>query len=82
MLSDSLKLFSKLFLVILVIFSIVTYILAILLGPVLFYFTSEGFQTSIINISTLPLRLMNFSMRIPIGLSIGVIFFIIWVFKN
>jgi len=78
MMSDLLKLFAKMFLVITVIFTVFMYLLVIALGPALFYFTTEGLTTSMNHLPALPIWLLNQSILIPIGINIGVLFFVLW----
>jgi len=78
MMSISLKLFTKMFLVIIVIFTVFLYLFAIVLGPALFYFTPEGQNISLLHMQTLPVWLLIVPAYIPIGLDFGVIFFGLW----
>lgn len=78
MMSDSTKLFSKMFLIIAVFFTIFSYLFAIVLGPALFYFTPQGVTTGTIHLSSLPIWFFTISADIPIGLNLNVVFFIIW----
>ena len=74
-----LKLFTKLFFMIIVVFSIILYFFAIVLGPFLFYFTEGGIAASLTHLSSLPIWILNVTTRIPIGFDIGLIFFVLWV---
>jgi len=76
--SDALKLFVKMFLVVTVIFTVVSYLIAILLGPTLFYFTPEGLSTNMLHLSAIPIWFLDITVHIPIGLDFGVIFFGLW----
>jgi hypothetical protein len=78
MMPDALKLFAKMFIVITVIFTVFLYLLAIVLGPALFYFTPQGLNTSMIHLSALPVWFVNITVSVPIGLDLGVIFFGLW----
>ena len=78
MIFDALKLFAKLFLIITVLLTVFLYLLAIVLGPTLFYFTPEGLSTSMRHLSALPVWFLNITVSIPIGLDVGVIFFGLW----
>lgn len=78
MIFDVLKLFAKLFLVITVLITVFLYLLAIVLGPTLFYFTPEGLSTSMRHLSALPVWFFNKPVFIPIGLDVGVIFLFLW----
>jgi hypothetical protein len=78
MMSDALKLFVKLFLVITVLITVFLYLLAIVLGPVLFYFTPEGLSTSTVHLSALTVWFLNIPLSVPIGLDVGVLFFGLW----
>jgi hypothetical protein len=79
MIFDELKLFAKLFLIITVLITVFSYLLAIVLGPTLFYFTPQGLNTSIIHLQALPVWFFNITTFIPIGLDVGVIFFGLWI---
>ncbi|HDQ05676.1 MAG TPA: hypothetical protein ENN36_03000, partial [Candidatus Bathyarchaeota archaeon] len=65
--SDELKLFAKMFLVFTVLITVFLYILAIVLGPTLCYFTPEGLTTSTVHLSALKLCLLNIPVSVPIG---------------
>ena len=78
MMSDALKLFVKLFLIITVLVTVFLYLFAIVLGPALFYFTPEGLSTSTLQLTSLPVWFLNITVRIPIVLDFGVIFFGLW----
>ena len=79
MMSDALKLFAKMFIVITAIFTVFFYLFAIVLGPALFYFTPQGLNTSMLHLQALPIWFFNITVSIPIGLDIGVIFFGLWI---
>lgn len=76
--SNILKLFAKMFLVIIVLITVFLYFLAIVLGPALFYFTEEGVSTSTNHLSALKLWLLNIPISIPIALEVGLLFFCLW----
>ena len=79
MILDALKLFAKMFLIITVLLTVFFYLLAIFLGPALFYFTPEGLNASMLHSPSLPIwffTIIQFS--IPIGLDYGVIFLFLW----
>ena len=78
MMSDIFKMFAKLFLVIAVIFTIFLYLFSIVLGPAMFYFTTEGQTTSMNHLPALPIWLLNQSIAIPVEVNIGVLFFVLW----
>ena len=77
--SDALKLFAKMFIVITAIFTVFFYLFAIVLGPALFYFTPQGLNTSMLHLQALPVWFFNITTFIPIGLNVGVIFFGLWI---
>jgi hypothetical protein len=79
MIFDVLKLFAKLFLIITVLITVFLYLLAIVLGPTLFYFTPQGLDTSMLHLQALPVWFFNITTFIPIGLDVGVIFFGLWI---
>ena len=79
MIFDALKLFAKLFLIITVLLTVFLYLLAIVLGPTLFYFTPEGLSTSMRHLQALPVWFFNITTFIPIGLDVGVIFLFLWI---
>ena len=76
--SDALGLFAKLFLIITVLIMIFFYLLAIILGPALFFFTAEGLITSTYYLSVLTIWILIIPLSIPTGLTVGVLFFGIW----
>ena len=60
---------------ILVIFSVVTYFLTLILGPVLFYSTSDGLKVAARSIHALPLEVfMALPIDVPIRITMGVLF--------
>jgi hypothetical protein len=76
---DEVKLFAKMFLIIAVLITIFFYLFAICLGPGLFYFTSQGMDTSMRNLTSLPVwffTIIGFS--IPVNLNYGVVFLFLW----
>jgi len=80
MIFDALKLFAKLFLIIIVLITVFLYLLAIVLGPTLFYFTPEGLSTSALHFSDpLTVWFLNIPVFISTGLNVGVIFFGLWI---
>jgi hypothetical protein len=79
MISDSLKLFAKLFTVIIAVFMVSFYLLVIFLEPALFYFTPEGVNATTVNFSTLTVWLLNIPVRVYTGLNLGTIFFGLWI---
>jgi hypothetical protein len=76
--SDAVKIFVKMFLLVSVLFTIFLYLFAIVLGPALFYFTPEGLTTGTIHLSTLPIWFFNISADVPVGLNLNVVFFGVW----
>jgi len=66
MISDDLKLFAKMFLVITVIITVFFYFLAIVLGPALFYFTPAGLIASTVHLSPLKVWFLNITVSVPI----------------
>ena len=78
MMLDALKLFAKMFLIITVLLTVFFYLLAIFLGPALFYFTPEGLSTSTLYLPALPVWFLNIPGHIPIGLDFGILFFGLW----
>jgi hypothetical protein len=78
MISDALKLFAKMFLVITVFITVLLYLLAIVLGPALFYFTPAGLIASTVQLSPLKVWFLNLPVFVPIGLDVGKLFFGLW----
>jgi hypothetical protein len=76
--SEVLKVFAQLFLVISVIFMVIMYFLSIALDLLLFYFTPEGLASGINSLPNLPVWLFSFSIKLPISLDVGTIFFGLW----
>jgi hypothetical protein len=60
---------------ILVIFSFVTYVATLILGPVLFYSTSDGLKVAARSIHAIPLEVfMTFPVDVPIQVTMGALF--------
>jgi len=78
MISDELKLFAKMFLIITVFITVFLYLLAIVVGPASFYFTPEGLIASTVHLSNLTVWFLIIPVSVPIGLDMGVIFFGLW----
>ena len=78
MISDTLELFAKMFLVITVLITVFLYLLAIVLGPALFYFTPEGLIASTVHLSPLKVWFLNLPVSVPIGVDVGPLFFGLW----
>ena len=79
MISDSLKLFSKLFIIIIAIFMISFYLIIVVLEPALFYFTPDGANVTTANFSSpLTLWVLNMPVRVYTELNLGAIFFVLW----
>jgi len=78
MISDALKLFAKMFLVVTVFITVFLYLLAIVLGPALFYFTPEGLIVSAVHLSPLKVWFLNLPVSVPIGVDVGALFFGLW----
>lgn len=76
--SFTLKLFAKTFLLITVVFTIFSYIFAIGVGPALIYFTPEGLNASMTQLSGLPIWFLDVRVYIPVEVDLGIIFFGIW----
>jgi hypothetical protein len=79
MIQQSLKFFAQMFLIITVIFTVFLYLLAIVLGPALFFFTSDGLEISGRYLQGLPIWLLNVRIYIPVGIEFGIIFITIWI---
>jgi hypothetical protein len=78
MISDELKLFAKMFLIITVFITVFLYLLAIVLGPALFYFTPEGLIASTVHLSPLTVWFLNIPVSVPIEVGVGALFFGLW----
>jgi hypothetical protein len=78
MVSDALKLFAKMFLITLVLITVFLYLLAIALGPALFYFTPEGLIASAVQLSPLKVWFLNIPVFVPIGVDVGKLFLGLW----
>jgi len=76
--SELLNMFAKMFFVISVIFSVFMYLIAIVLEPVMFYFTPEGLSNSTIYLPSLSIWVLNLPINLPIGFNVGAIFFGLW----
>jgi hypothetical protein len=78
-LNDSLKLIAKMFFIFVVLITVFFYLFAIILGPALFYFTSQGMNASIQHLPSLPIWFFTIiGTEIPIGLDYGIIFLFLW----
>ncbi len=77
--NDTLRLFAKMFLIVAVLITVFFYLLAIFLGPALFYFTSQGMNASMTRLSSLPVWFFTIiGFNISLKLNYGVIFLFIW----
>lgn len=74
MLSETVKLFGKLFLVVAVVFTVVFYAFSLVLGPALFYFTSQGLSTSMIYEPYLPAWILILPVAVPVSVELGAVF--------
>lgn len=64
---------------ILAVFSAFTYVVSLVLGPVLFYSTSDGLAVAARHIHQLPVDIfMALELPIPLGTNLGVLFAVIW----
>ena len=79
MMSNVLKLFAKMFLAITVVFTVFSYLLAIVLGPVLVYFTPEGLNATMMHLPFLPIWFLYVSVYIPVGVDLGIVFLGLWI---
>jgi hypothetical protein len=76
---DAVKLFAKIFLTTAVLITVFFYLFAIFLGPALFYFTSQGMDTSMGNLSSLPVWFFTIiGFNISVNLNYGVVFLFLW----
>lgn len=78
MLSDALKIFTKMFFIIITVVTVFLYFFAIILEPLLFYFTPEGINASLFQLTTLSGWFLNIQLRLPISLPLGIIFIGLW----
>ncbi len=74
MLSEALKLFGKLLIVVAVVFTVAFYAFSLVLGPALIYFTSEGLATSMIYQPYLPAWLLIVPVIVPVSVELGAVF--------
>lgn len=74
MLSEALKLFGKMFIIVAVVFTVAFYTLSLVLGPTLFYFTPEGLATSMIYKPGLPGWLLILPVTVPVSVELGAVF--------
>jgi hypothetical protein len=82
MLQETLKTVAKIFLTIVVVATVFFYLFAVFLGPVLFYFTSQGLNASAQHLPALPVWFFTIiGFNIPLELDYGVVFlFLLGVF--
>ncbi len=74
-----LRLLVKLFLIIIVLITVFFYLLAIFLGPVMFYFTLQGINVSVRNLTYLPVWFFTIvGFNIPVNLNYGIVFLFLW----
>ena len=78
MLSEVLKLFGKLFIVITALITVCLYLAALVLEPALFYLTSQGLNAGTYHLSVLPFWFLNLQIGIPVDLNVGIVFFVLW----
>lgn len=77
--NDALRLFGKIFLILTVLTIVFFYLFAIILGPSMFYFTSQGMDASMHYFQSLPVWFFTIiGFEIPVKLDFGVIFLFIW----
>jgi len=70
----------KLAAVLLILVSLVSYIVSLLLGPMLFYYTSDGLKVAARGIMELPLSVfMAIPVTVPIYTNMGTFFGVIWL---
>lgn len=78
--SDSLKLFAKLFIIIIAVFMVFFYLFVVVVEPALFYFTPEGVNATTINFpNPLTVWILNIPVGVSTELNLGAIFFGLWV---
>jgi hypothetical protein len=77
---DSLKLFAKLFIIIIAVFMISFYLFIVVLEPALYYFTPDGVNATTTNFSNpLTVWILNMPVRVYTGLDLGAVFFGLWI---
>jgi membrane protease YdiL (CAAX protease family) len=70
----------KLAAVLLILVSLVSYFVSLLLGPMLFYYTSDGLKVAARGIPEIPLSIfMAISVPVPIHTNMGTFFGVIWL---
>ena len=80
MMSDSLKLFAKLFIVMITVFMVSFYLLVVVLEPTVYFFTPEGVNASTSNFSNpLTVWILNIPVHVSTELTLGAIFFGLWI---
>lgn len=76
---DAVRLFAKMFLIIAVLIMVFFYLFAMFLGPALFYFTSQGMDTSMRNLTSLPVWFFTIiGFNIPVNLNYAIVFLFLW----
>jgi hypothetical protein len=77
--TSSLKAGTKVLILILAVSSMISYIISLAVGPVLFFSTSDGIAAADQRIHQLTIGLfMILDVPIPVGISLGVLFMLIW----
>lgn len=74
------KRFLKSVLIAIVLFLVTSYFLAMLLGPVLFFFTPDGLAASRLHLQLFPIMLFAFIFfYVPVSINVGLLFSLLWV---
>lgn len=80
MVSDSLKLFAKLFIIVIAVFMICFYLFIVFMEPAIYYFTPDGVNTTTTNFSKpLIVWILNVPVSVYTDLNLGTIFFGLWI---
>lgn len=75
----SVKTAGKVLALFLVVFSIISYITSLALGPVLFFSTSDGLSVASRRIQGIPIEFfVVFTIPVPLAISIGILFVAVW----
>ncbi len=65
---------------ILVTFSVLTYFVSLVIGPILFFTTSDGLKVASQVVHSLPLFVLLLTVDLPISASVGALFICFWIF--
>ena len=78
MISDFVKVFAKMLLIVTVLLTVGLYFLSMSLQPILMLFTQQGITISSRTVTALPIWFFSKTAYLPLGLNLGVVFLALW----